>query len=249
MSKIIGYCRVSTRSQNIERQERNIKAEYPDAVIVKEAYTGTKIEGRKEFEKILAKIKKGDTIIFDSVSRMSRNAEEGTALYFELYNKGINLVFLKERHIDTDSYKKALDGIVSVDIKTGTKATDKLVKSVLDAVNEFMFTKIQDDIKKAFEQAEKEVKDIRQRVKEGQLTARLNGKEIGLKEGTKLITKKSEQAKEQIKKYSKDFNGTNLDKDVMKLIEITDKFGNVKKGIAKNSYYKYKAELFAELSK
>ena len=39
--------------------------------------TGTKFQGRKELEKILDKVYAGDTIIFDSVSRMSRDAEEG----------------------------------------------------------------------------------------------------------------------------------------------------------------------------
>ena len=34
---IYGYCRISTPQQNIERQERNIKAAYPDAVLVSEA--------------------------------------------------------------------------------------------------------------------------------------------------------------------------------------------------------------------
>ena len=33
-------------------------------------------------------------MVFDSVSRMSRNAEEGFALYEDLYHKGIRLVFL-----------------------------------------------------------------------------------------------------------------------------------------------------------
>ena len=50
--------------------------------------------------------------------------------------------------------------------------------------------------------------------------------------GTKLTTKKSIEAKEQIKKYSKDFNGSLKDIEVMKLI-----------GISRNSFYKYKKEL------
>ena len=65
-----GYCRISTPNQNIERQVRNIKKLYPNAHIVKEVYTGTKFQGRKEFDKILRLIKDDDTIIFDSVSRM-----------------------------------------------------------------------------------------------------------------------------------------------------------------------------------
>ena len=82
-SKIYGYCRISTKKQNIERQERNIKEENPGAIKIKEEYTGTKIDGRKEFNKILNMVKQVDTIIFDSVSRMSRNAEDGFKLYKE----------------------------------------------------------------------------------------------------------------------------------------------------------------------
>ena len=84
----------------------------------------------------------------------------------------------------------------------------------------------------AFAQAEKEVQDLHQRTKEGIETARLNGKQIGQKAGIKLVTKKSIKAKEDIKKYSKDFNGSLADVDVMKLL-----------GISRNSFYKYKREL------
>lgn len=37
---------------------------------------------------------------------MARNAEEGFALYKELFLLGVDLEFLKEHHIDTDSYRK-----------------------------------------------------------------------------------------------------------------------------------------------
>ena len=80
MCKQYGYCRKSQQKQNIERQIRNIKAEYPNAVIVQEAYTGTTID-RKEWNKLYKAVKAGDTIIFDSVSRMSRNAVEGFTAY------------------------------------------------------------------------------------------------------------------------------------------------------------------------
>lgn len=72
--------------------------------------------------------------------------------------------------------------------------------------------------------------------KVGQQMAYLNGKQIGNIKGTKLTTKKSVIAKEQIVKYSKDFNGTLNDVEVMKLI-----------GIARNTYYKYKRELLGEV--
>ena len=90
-----GYTRISTPKQNIERQVRNILKEYPNARIVREVYTGTKFQGRKEFDKILKTVKSGDKVIFDSVSRMSRTVEEGFALYKELFARNVELVFLK----------------------------------------------------------------------------------------------------------------------------------------------------------
>ena len=227
-SKIYGYCRISTKQQSIERQIRNIKDLYPNAVIIEEVYTGTKIYGRKEFDKLLKKVKSGDTIVFDSVSRMSRNAEEGFKLYEELFNKGIELIFIKEAHINTTTYKQAL--------KSNIQLTGTTVDFILEGINKYLLALAKEQIKLAFIQSEKEVKDLQQRTKEGIETARLNGKQIGQIKGTKLITKKSIEAKEQIKKYSKDFNGTLKDIEVIKLI-----------GIARNSYYKYKKELVEEL--
>lgn len=223
MCKVYGYCRISTNKQNIERQVRNIRKEYPTAIIVKETYTGTKIN-RAEFNKILRVIKTGDTIVFDSVSRMSRNAEEGFKLYEELFNNGIELVFIKEPHINTSTYKSA--------INKGISLTGDDTDEILIGINNYLLKLAKKQIKLAFEQAQKEVDDLHQRTKEGIETARLNGKQIGQVKGAKLTTKKSVKAKEQIQKYSKDFNGTLKDVEVMKLT-----------GLARNTYYKYKKEL------
>jgi DNA invertase Pin-like site-specific DNA recombinase len=222
---IYGYCRISTKQQSIDRQIRNIKNEYSTAVIITEAYSGTTIN-RPEWNKLYKKVKAGDMIIFDSVSRMSRNADDGFSLYEELYNKGVELVFLKEPHIDTATYKKALKNNVSM---TGTN-----VDYILEGVNKYLMSLAKEQIRIAFEQSEKEVEDLHQRTREGIATARLNGKQIGQKQGAKLTTKKSIEAKKQIKKYSKDFDGQFTDVDCMHII-----------GIARNTYYKYKREMKA----
>lgn len=224
---IYGYCRISTDKQNIERQIRNIQKAYPDAVIKQEVYTGTKTDGRKVFEQLLKTVKSGDTIIFDSVSRMSRNAETGFQVYQELYDKGVELVFLKEPHINTATYKKALSNNVAI---TGTK-TDIILK----AINEYLMELAKEQIIIAFEQSEKEVSDLHQRTKEGIETARRSGKQIGRQKGTKVTTQKSIKAKQDIQKLSKDFDGTLSDVDCIRLI-----------GITRHTYYKYKAELKAE---
>ncbi len=215
-----GYVRVSTPKQSLERQVRNIKSAYPDAVIIRETYTGTTVH-RPGFEKLLKMVRPGDEIIFDSVSRMSRSADEGAELYQQLFEQGIDLVFLKEPHINTQTYRKALENQIAM--------TGESVDYILDGINRFLLALAREQIRLAFQQAEKEVMDLRQRTREGIYTARLNGKQIGQPKGSTFETKKAKQAKALILKYSKDFNGTLPDTAVMRLV-----------GVSRNSYYRYK---------
>lgn len=62
--------------------------------------------------------------------------------------------------------------------------------------------------------------------------AKNNGKKLGQSKGAKLITKKSIEAKNIIKKYNIDFDGEMSDKETIKLANIS-----------RNSFYKYKKEL------
>lgn len=227
---IYGYCRISTGKQSIDRQIRNIKSAWSDAVIVEEIYTGTRFQGRDKLDKIIKTVRAGDTIVFDSVSRMSRNAEEGMMLYREMFERGVSLVFLKEPHINTDTYKAALSNQLNM--------TGDDVDLILKGINEYLMRLAEKQIEIAFDQAQKEVDDLRQRTKEGIETARLNGKQIGRVTGKKYVTKKEIEAKKQIAKYSKDFEGTLKDIDVIRLI-----------GIAKGSFYKYKKELLIDTEK
>lgn len=232
---IYGYCRISTKKQNIERQERNIKAAYPDAVIVREIYTGTRSE-RPEWLKIMRQVEKGtvDRIVFDSVSRMSRNAQEGFELYKEMLNKGVALSFLKEPQIDTETYQAAIDNRISIS-GTGDEATDELMDGIAEAINRYILRLAAKQIQLAFEQSEKEVQDLHQRTREGIETARLQGKPIGRQKGCRYRTKKEQEAKKLIRKNSKAFDGMNSDEEVIKIA-----------GISRNTYYKYKKEMFNE---
>ena len=222
---VFGYCRISTSKQNIERQERNILAKFPHDIIYKEIYTGTTKTGRKMLERILSKVRAGDTIVFDSVSRMSRNADEGIKLYMELYQKDISLVFLKEQHINTDTYRSALSR--SIDL-VGNPYADIYIK----ATNEVLMLLAKDQIRLAFEQSQKEVSDLRQRTAEGIETARRNGKQIGQTPGRKLEIKKKPGALEIIQRHAREFGGTLTDNECMKLA-----------GVSRGTYFKYKREL------
>ena len=207
---VYGYCRISTPTQNIDRQKRNILDRYPKAKLFCEAYTGTTTD-RPEWCKLKAILKKGDTVVFDEISRMSRNADEGIKLYMELYDKGIELVFLKEPQCNTATYRETPNNRIEL----------------------------------AFQDAENEVKRLKDRTREGIEKARLNGKQIGRKTGAKITTKRSEEVKQIIKAKSKDFGGNMSDVEVIAYVKGITKGGK----FSRNSYYKYKAELKAEAEK
>lgn len=238
MKRIYGYCRISTKHQNIERQVRNILKAYPDADIRKEAYTGTKVVGRRAFERILKEVRSGDTIVFDSVSRMSRNASEGVALYEKLYNEGIELVFLKEPHVNTSVYREALQKQQAdyIKIDTGDTSTDTFINSILEALKTFQMDLAKKQIEIAFQQSEKEVMDLRQRTKEGIETARRNGKQVGQEKGRTLHIKKKAQAKRVIQRHNKSFGGTLTNEQTWTLA-----------GISKMTFYKYRDEIIQEM--
>lgn len=233
---LYAYCQVSTQRQSLKRQVENIKAAnnrtYESALFFSDKYTGSTLD-RPEWSRLYKRLKAGDTIVFDSVSRLSRDAESGAALYQELYEKGINLIFLNEPHCNTDCYREAAKANIQ---STGNEIADIYI----EATNKVLRVLTKQHITIAFEQAEKERLDICQRVKDGMRAAKSAAaeqgveKKYGLVQGTKLTTKKSVAAKEVILKHSKDFNGTLNDRDVMKLA-----------GVSRNTYYKYKSELRA----
>ena len=222
---IDGYCRISTKKQSIERQNRNILAVYPKAKIINEVYTGTTTE-RKEWLKLKKKVKQGDVIIFDSVSRMSRNASDGISEYMELFDKGVKLEFIKEPHINTDVFRKSLDN-------ASLGMTDNVVvNEVLKGVENALKLLATQQIEIAFNQSEKEVLDLRQRTKEGLITAKANGKQVGREVGSTFETKKAKDNKEKILRLSKTFNGTLTDKELLELLPID-----------RTTYYRYKRQL------
>ena len=228
--RLYAYCRVSTERQKLDRQIDNIKAAYPAALFFCDKFTGSTLD-RPEWNRLYRRLETGDTIIFDSVSRMSRDAESGAALYQELYERGINLVFLNEPHCNTDCYRQAAAANIPA---TGNEIADIYI----DATNRVLMILARRQIEIAFEQAEKERADICKRVKDGMRAAReaaaLRGEEVtfGQRAGVTLETEKSRKAKEIICKHSKRFDGTLNDTEVMRLA-----------GISHNTFYKYKREL------
>jgi DNA invertase Pin-like site-specific DNA recombinase len=195
---IYGYVRISTKKQSIQRQINNILREYPKAKIIEETFTGTTVN-RPEWNKLKKRIKKGNTVVFDSVSRMSRNSKEGIEEYRELYNLEINLIFIKEPYINTDLYKDQLKAYEN--IKTEEEDLEPLFKGIQETLNRLA----EKQIKIAFEQSEKEVEDL---------------KKLGHKKKT-LITKKSIECKIKIQKISQRYQGIMNDKETIEMLGIS----------------------------
>ena len=237
MEEVIGIARISRKTQNLQRQINSLRAKYPNCRIIKITCSGAKVIGYREFEKVIDEVKQNKNgkkykLVFESASRMSRDSEGGCALYEDLFNHDVCIEFLKEPQINTEVYKKALNNKIQVQVKTGNKATDELINKVIEALNEFTIELAKEQIKKIFDEAESELNHIHYRTSSGIAVAKAEGKRIGTPKGTKLITKKSKQAKEIILKHSKDFNGNLTDVELIKLT-----------GVAPNTYYSYKKQL------
>ena len=228
---IYGYCRVSTSHQKIIRQITNIRELYPKATLIREFYTGT-TQQRPLWEKMISQLHKGDTVVFDSVSRMSRNSEEGFNDYKKLYEMGVNLVFLNEPLINTSVFDSTKDNLLKVSVETGNKAVDEYFSGNVQLINKLLMSLAEQQIKTAFDQSEKEVNDLHTRISEGLRESRKSGKVFGMPLGAKIKTRKEVQCVELINKHSKDFGGSLNDIDLIRLC-----------GCSRNTFYKYKRNL------
>lgn len=112
----IGYARVSTLEQNLDRQLDNLKAAGCEKIF-QEKMTGTKTH-RAELDRMLDTLRAGDTLVVDSFSRLSRSTKDLLEMVDRLTELGVNLISLKEQ-LDT------------------TTATGKLMLTMLSALSQF----------------------------------------------------------------------------------------------------------------
>ena len=94
----IGYIRVSTQEQNTMRQEALMEALGVDEVYI-DRMSG-KNTNRPELQKMMDYVRKGDTVIVESISRFARNTRDLLELVEQLTAKGVEFVSKKEA-IDT----------------------------------------------------------------------------------------------------------------------------------------------------
>lgn len=112
----IGYARVSTQDQNLDRQLDALNKAGCERIF-NEKMTGTK-SARPELQMMLLTVRPGDTVIVESFSRLSRSTKDLLQMVEKLSNMGVHLISLKE---DLDT----------------TTATGKLMLTMLSALSQF----------------------------------------------------------------------------------------------------------------
>ena len=95
----IGYARVSTEEQNLDRQLDILKQAGCDR-IYEEKVSGVK-KDRTELNKILDQIRTGDVIIISDLTRLSRSVKDLFSLVEQIEEKGANIKSIKESWVDT----------------------------------------------------------------------------------------------------------------------------------------------------
>ena len=240
---IYGYLRISTKHQDIGRQRVNILRAYPTAIVYEETHSGGDYSGCVVLDKLLKIVKPGDTIVFDSISRFSRDNITGPSEYKRLFKDNINLVFLNEPYINTENYRKTLDVVIP---RTGT-FVDPILKGVEEALLQLAEKQVQD----AFDQANKELTDIRSRTRQAlqkKIAENRNLPDdqkirIGTQKGDKFTTQKKQIA---IRRIVEGIQNGYPDEVIMNNIagDLKRQLPDSKcKDISRNTYYNYKREV------
>lgn len=147
------YIRVSSKEQNEERQRHTMQSNgVQDSHIYVDKLSG-KDTDRPQYQALKLEVKAGDTVIFDSITRMSRRKKDIRKEFEWFVDRNISLQFIKEPMINYDVNKVENDPVMS--------AIPEMVLTLLAAF------------------AEKERNDIRERQAEGIAAARRQGKHLG----------------------------------------------------------------------
>lgn len=233
---IVGYARVSTPKQSLRRQIENLKAAYPDIVVISEVYTGS-TDNRPKWKKLMRQCRAGIVrkLVFDEVSRFSRNAEEAIVEYKELYELGIELEFLKEPHINSKIYRDASERKINIATEGMDAETAALINTVIGGLNDYLLSVAEKQIYLAFEHAQKERELLAKRTSEGLKQAKLMGSKVGRQPGQKLETRKAKRAKRIIRNHYELLGGELTATQCFTLAQIT-----------KSTFYRYLTEMRQE---
>lgn len=100
---LIGYARVSTEGQNLNRQLDALRdAGVDDRCIYQEKMTGTR-KDRPELSRMVSELRAGDTVIISDLTRISRSTRDLLDIVAQIKGKGADIKSLKDSWLDTTS--------------------------------------------------------------------------------------------------------------------------------------------------
>ena len=143
---IYGYARVSTKGQakdgnSLEAQEKALRESGANEIYV-DAFTGTKTD-RPEFDKLMNKIQKGDTLIVTKLDRFARSMSQGSELVSDLIERGIKVYILNIGVMDNTPSSKL---IKNPDFREGRpkKYSRKQIEHALELLDNNSYKQVED---------------------------------------------------------------------------------------------------------
>lgn len=109
----IGYVRVSTKDQNLDRQFEKLREE--NVTIIFEDKLSGKDTKRPEFQKLLEYVRQGDIVVVTELDRLGRNNKELTETMDLLKNKGVTIEILNLpsfKDIQDENLRQLLNNLI-----------------------------------------------------------------------------------------------------------------------------------------
>ncbi len=190
--------------------------------MIQDIFSGTTMQ-RPGWLKLMQKVEKGEVtdIYMEELSRMARTKEEGFKEWMQLYEKNIELHFLKQPQVDTATFRNAVNRSIKINTDNVDNATKDLMESIVGSINKYMIELAKQQIFNVFDEAQFERDMLSQRTAEGLVVARLNGKQVGRQKGAVITTKKQKKAKKKMLDYYEKYGGQLSATDCMKVCEVS----------------------------
>lgn len=133
---LVGYARVSSDDQNLDRQLEEFKRAGVEKIFV-EKKSGKNISDRTEFNKMLSFVREGDTLVFESLDRMGRNSDE---------------ILKTVSFIDTNNMSLIVLNLPILNTKFGDQNLEKLVRSLVLSIFSWTAQNEREEIKRKQQQ-------------------------------------------------------------------------------------------------
>lgn len=228
MAKEFAYCSSGCNKPQFDKQIENINHRYPNAIIIKELYSRT-VTDRTELKKLMAQLEKDDTLIVNSMDRLSRDPDQLLSYYTDLSEKGVRLIFLNQPYMDTEVYMSAYKDMM----KGSSLSENNTIKKGLHQL-------LASQISRILEKSREDLQDHRSMMKKNHDGTGTEEKPVNQVKGKKYESRKSLMVKELIRQYNQNYDGAM--NDIQTMEQIRNEMGT----ISRNTYYKYKKELNQE---